>query len=111
MKKNNISILPIDDDNKRKVQIIIENDANIITEDYFYNTFNEIFDNFDYFYIKLVNIETFDLSFLQLLISIKKTISKTNKSVEFELNLPDNIKTVLSNSGVDINSLFEIKNN
>ncbi len=111
MKKGNISIIPIEEADKRKVHILIEKEANIVIEDNFYQSLNEIIDNFDYFYIKLENIESFDLSFLQLLISIKKSIEKMNKVIDFELNFPENIHSILFNSGVDFKELFNTKNN
>lgn len=111
MKKGSISFIPHNNEDKRKLLVLIEKEANIASEEEFYQSFIGFIDNFDYFYIKIDNIESFDLSFLQLLISIKKTIEKTNKVIEFEINLPDNIKSILYNSGVDLRNLFDMKNN
>jgi len=112
MKKGRVSIIPfIENADKKKVLISVEKEANIATEEEFYDKTKGIIDNYDYFYIKLKDIESFDISFLQLMISFKNTIEKMNKEIEFDLNSPENIETILTNSGVDVKELFEIKNN
>lgn len=53
--------------------------------------------------IKIRNLESMDLTCIQLLHSIKKTVDKLNKKVDFDMEFPGDIKALFLNSGFDEN--------
>jgi len=56
--------------------------------------------------LKITNVQTIDLSFIQLLISLKKELLTSKKECSIELNLNDELNNLLSNSGIDLKKIF-----
>ncbi len=90
----------------KTIEIIVENEATIKNEEDFYIVFLSILDKNDLIKITLKNIEAFDLAFLQLLISIEKTVLLLNKQVYYKFELRRSVSIIIENSGFDLKALF-----
>ena len=94
----------------KALEFIIENEATIRNEEEFYNLFNSQINNSDNFLIKLKNIKNIDLSFIQLLLSIRKTLNNLNKELTFEIEIiPASLK-ILNNAGINPETLLKVGN-
>lgn len=107
MKNSNISFTPLTESSIKTIEVIIEGEANINLEQDVFQQFQTILFEYDYFIIRLRNIEVIDLPFIQLLISIQKTVKSKNKKISISIELPENLLTIVENSGFNIKNLFE----
>lgn len=57
--------------------------------------------NFQNIQIYVEQVEAIDLTFLQLLYSLKRSFSETSKNISFNLMLSDENKTLLRQSGLE----------
>ncbi len=55
--------------------------------------------------VTLKNIENLDLAGIQLLYSCSRTCRKLNKKVTFNIELPEDIETIVENSGFSVQNL------
>lgn len=61
--------------------------------------FKDIEKNYEEIEINLNNISAFDLSTIQLLISMKKSCLKHKKQINFSIELPGELNTLLATTG------------
>jgi len=106
MKKSNISFSDTSDSKIKSCDILIEGEASIKIEQEVYHEFINYLNDFDILRIILKNIELIDLPFIQLLISLQQTSKLKNKKISFNIELPENLQTILINSGFDVKKLF-----
>ncbi len=104
MEKVNISLSVI---NESSVEILIEGDASINSEEEFYKLVFPLIPEYNFFKIELKNTQVIDLTFIQLLISLKNTLKSKNKNYTFNIEIPEQMKTILDNSGIDISEYFQ----
>lgn len=107
MKNTNISFTEIKEASIKSIEIRIEGEASINCEQDVYQQFKSIIIDFDFFIFKLRNIEIIDLPFIQLLISIQKTINAEKKKISFDIELPENLLSIVEKSGFDIKNLLQ----
>ncbi len=50
--------------------------------------------------VKVDKVETLDLTFIQLLYSLKKSVEKSNKKISFNIKLNNESELLLSNAGL-----------
>jgi len=56
----------------------------------------------DHLVVKIENVTDFDLSAIQMLVAIEKEISSKGHKVEWIVDLPYEIKSLLENAGMDV---------
>lgn len=104
MGKVNISYSVINDSS---VNILVQGDASINSEEEFYLQTLPLIAVYDFFKVDLKNVEVIDLTFIQLLLSLKNTLKSKNKNYIFTLDISEQMKTILDNSGIDINEYLQ----
>jgi anti-anti-sigma regulatory factor len=107
MENTNISFIPLNDTSVRTMEVNIEKEASIKFEQEVHQKIIDVFADYDKFIFNLKNIEVIDLSFIQLLLSIQKTVKSSNKKISFNIELPENLLSIIENSGFNIKKDFE----
>lgn len=103
MKTNNkyVSITPFGDEKERKARMTIEKELTIYTaleiKEYFLNALEK----FDEIKVQIKDVENIDLSFLQLIESLRKTAEEYEKKVEISAQLQNGTRSLVENSGFD----------
>lgn len=103
MKTNNkyVSITPFGDEKERKARMTIEKELTIYTaleiKEYFLNALEK----FDEIKVQIKDVENIDLSFLQLIESLRKTAEEYEKKVEISAELQNGTRSLVENSGFD----------
>jgi len=101
---NNIYIKSSKKKGEKKVSIILENDLSIYTIE---NIKDKIIDSYkknDVINFKLKNLKNIDLTFIQLVFSLKNASLKEGKTVTFDVDLPEDLDLLFRNS--DIKKVF-----
>ncbi|MBI9052529.1 MAG: hypothetical protein JEY96_01845 [Bacteroidales bacterium] len=102
--KSKIHIAPSKNKEEKKVKITFENDLTIYSIEDFKAKFIEAYNKYDVINIKLKNVNNVDLTFIQLLYSLKEDSKKTNKSISFDFEFPEDLELLLNNS--DLSKVF-----
>lgn len=83
----------------RKVKVEIEGDLSIINIYKVKKEIISVFENFDVVDINLDKIVNMDMSCVQLLLAVKMYYSSLDKEITLRINLPEELKSVIANSG------------
>ena len=97
----NFNIHSIKDENSITQHVIIEGDVGVNFIDQVKMKIESIQIDGREIIIDLKNIESFDISSVQLMYSLKKTLGDQGKSVELKSEFPENIIILLRNSGFE----------
>lgn len=103
MKTNNkyVSITPFGNKRERKARMTIEKELTIYTaleiKEYFLNALEK----FDEIKVQIKDVENIDLSFIQLIESLRKTAEEYDKKLEISAELQDGTRSLVENSGFD----------
>lgn len=82
------------------VNITIENECTVNNVEELHKEFVNIIETFETFNIAVKNIVNIDLAGYQLLYSLKKELDEANKNVTFDLQINEDLKSVLDNAGL-----------
>lgn len=104
MGKSNVSFSVVNDTG---LNILVQGEASINSEEEFYLQTLPLISKYDSFKVELKNIEVIDLAFIQLLISLKNTLKSKYKNYLFSIDVSDQMKSILDNSGIDINECLK----
>ncbi len=104
MGKLNVSLSVI---NESTVNIIIEGDASINSEEEFYRQILPLVSEYNILEVEIKNIEVIDLTFIQLLLSLKNTLKYKNKNYKFSFDISEQMKSILDNSGINLKEFFQ----
>jgi len=104
MKKASIHIQP-DTSDGTKAEILLEGELTLVNAEEIKVELLSAIEQYNQLTIKIMAVTNIDLSCIQLFISLRKTMAKLKKNLSFELNLSDDIKTLIQNSGFDLNEL------
>jgi anti-anti-sigma regulatory factor len=107
MENTNISFIPLNDMSIKTLEINVVKEASIKFEQEVHQKIIDVFADYDKYIFNLKNIEVIDLSFIQLLLSIQKTVKSSNKKISFNIELPENLLSIIENSGFNIKKDFE----
>jgi hypothetical protein len=107
MESSNITFTTLNDSLVKIMEINIVKEASIKFEQEVHQKFFEIFSDYDEYIFNLKNIEVIDLPFIQLLLSIQKTVKSNNKKISFNIEIPENLLNIIENSGFNIKRDFE----
>ncbi len=107
MENTNISFIPLNDMSIKTLEINVVKEASIKFELEVHQKIIDVFADYDKYIFNLKNIEVIDLSFIQLLLSIQKTVKSSNKKISFNIELPENLLSIIENSGFNIKKDFE----
>jgi len=107
MENTNISFIPLNDMSIKTLEINVVKEASIKFEQEVHQKIIDVFADYDKYIFNLKNIEVIDLSFIQLLLSIQKTVKSSNKEISFNIELPENLLSIIENSGFNIKKDFE----
>ncbi|MDT8411775.1 MAG: hypothetical protein RQ875_04875 [Vicingaceae bacterium] len=83
----------------RKVKVEIEGDLSIVNIYKVKKEIVSVFENFDIVDINLDKIINMDMSCVQLLLAVKMYYSSLDKEITLKINLPEELKNVITNSG------------
>ncbi len=97
-KEKNIQIKPSKKKGENLVNIVLENELTIFSVESMKDMIIEAVMKYDQIGFALKNVNNIDLTFIQLLYSIKKSAKKLNKKVSFDIELSDDMKSLLNNS-------------
>jgi ABC-type transporter Mla MlaB component len=97
MKQASISIT--DHNKKKNAQILIEGELVVGSLHKVKEELTAAVSRYSTLTIVVKNVSAIDLTFLQLLFAVKKSLALVHKSFSFHVELPDEITTLLSRSG------------
>ena len=100
-KDKNIQIKPSKKKGENKVSIMLENELTIFSIENMKDKIIEAVKKYDIIEFKLNNVSNMDLTFVQLFYSIKTFAERLNKKISFDVELPDDIESLFSNSGLN----------
>jgi anti-anti-sigma regulatory factor len=103
MKTNSkhVSITPIGKKSEKKAKMIIEKELTIYTVLEIKEHFMEAINEFKEIDIQIRDVENLDLSFIQLIESLRKTAEEYEKKITISAALSDETKTLVDNAGFD----------
>ena len=103
-KDENIQVIPSKKKGSDELTIKLENELTIFSVE---NMKDKIFDavkKYNNIKFELKNINNMDLTFVQLLYSVRKTAQELNKKVSFTAELSEDIKSLFDNT--DLNKIL-----
>lgn len=98
---NHVSITPYGKKKEKKARMIIEKELTIYTALEIKEYFLEALENYNELKIQIKNVENLDLSFIQLIESLRKTAEEYSKKIEISAELTDGTRSMVENSGFD----------
>lgn len=106
MKHNdkNIQVIPSKQKGEKKATIILENELTIFTIEKLKNKMLETFEHYDTIEFNLKKVHNIDLTFIQLLFSLKNTAQKRNKKISLQADISEDIRLLLNNA--DLNKVL-----
>lgn len=97
-KEKNIQVKPSKKKGESMANIVLENELTIFSIESMKDKIIETVMKYDHVEFALKNVNNVDMTFIQLLYSVKKTAESLNKKVSFNVDLSDDIKSLLNNS-------------
>ncbi|MCK5169816.1 MAG: hypothetical protein KAQ75_08050 [Bacteroidales bacterium] len=94
----NIQVKPSKKKGESSVSIILENELTIFSVESMKDKIIDAVMKYDHIGFELKNVGNMDLTFVQLIYSVKKTAETLNKKVSFDVELSDDIKSLFNNS-------------
>jgi len=103
MKTNskNVTITPVGKQADKKAKMTIEKELTIYTVLEIKEHFMEALNEFNEIDVRIQNVENLDLSFIQLIESLRKTAEEYDKKVTISAELNDETSTLVDNAGFD----------
>ncbi len=92
---------------KGSVKLVLEGELTLANASEIKNIFSESANEYEKINISLKNIKSIDLSFVQLLKSLKNNTLKNKKKLEIDYDLSQNILELLNNSGINLKKIIE----
>lgn len=96
MKKAKIQIKKEGDSTAR---IRMEDELSIQTVEDARENLKQVFENYQAFIFELDEVINLDLSYIQLLLSFRRSAEQAGKQVDFNINLPEELKTLIDKAG------------
>lgn len=102
MKSNekNMLITPSKKKGEKKVKITFKNDLTIFSIESIKDQFIYAVQKNDVIQLELKDVKNIDLTFIQLIYSLKISSASLKKEVSVSANLSEDIKSLFSNSGI-----------
>lgn len=102
MKSNekNMLIVPSKKKGEKKVKITFKNDLTIFSIESIKDQFIGAVQKNDVIQLELKDVKNIDLTFIQLIYSLKISSASLKKEVSVSANLSEDIKSLFSNSGI-----------
>lgn len=94
----NIYLEPSKKKNEKKVNIVFRNELTIFSIEGMKEKVNKVFADYKEINIEVKDVVNMDLSFIQLLHSLKLAASESKKKISLKVNISDDLKTLLNNS-------------
>jgi anti-anti-sigma regulatory factor len=103
MKTNSkhVSITPIGKKADKRAKMTIEKELTIYTVLEIKEHFMEALNEYNEINIQIKNVENLDLSFIQLIESLRKTAEEYEKEISIAAELTDETRTLVDNAGFD----------
>lgn len=105
-RNNNIKVTSVKNNGSKSASILLEGDLTLNTLPKTKERIATAINNYDALNIEVKNIDSFELPWIQLLFAIKKTSQKLNKSITFNISLPENVRTIVEHAG--FNHLYSL---
>lgn len=86
-------------DGKKAAGLLIKNELTINNISEVKQEIAPLISNYEHFSLSLREIENIDLSAVQLLYSLRQTLEKKGKGIELDLQLPDELRSIVENAG------------
>jgi len=94
----NIHLEPSKKKNDKKIKIVFRNELTIFSIEGMKDEVNKALKNYEEINIEVKEVVNLDLSFVQLLHSLKLTAAESKKKLSLKVNISDDLKTLLDNS-------------
>jgi ABC-type transporter Mla MlaB component len=101
-KMKNFKVTPAKSNGDKIARVDLQGDLSLNTIVELKDLLLDIIDKYQQFDIKISNVDTIDLGFMQLLQSFRWTAEKQKKVVELEFSLTDEQAQLLSNAGLGV---------
>jgi anti-anti-sigma regulatory factor len=98
IKNENLFLVPSKIKGEKKINITLRNELTIYSIEGLKDKIVDAIKDYDQIIFDIKDVKNMDLSFVQLLYSVKITADTLNKKVSFNVNLSDDIKTLFTNS-------------
>ncbi|HKL38118.1 MAG TPA: STAS domain-containing protein [Bacteroidales bacterium] len=96
-----VTITPYGKKSENKAQMVVEKELTIYTVLEIKENFLEAIQQFDELAIQIKNVENIDLSFIQLIESLRKTAEEYDKQISISAELMDETRSLVDNAGFD----------
>jgi ABC-type transporter Mla MlaB component len=95
MKSTSITVFYDSSINNKVATIFLEGNLEIKNAGTIKRDFITAIEKFDYMEVVLKNINKIDMGFLQLLKSMRESARKFNKTIKYDLELPEDIRSLI----------------
>lgn len=96
-----VTITPFGEKSENKARMVVEKELTIYTVLEIKENFTEAIRRFNELDIQIRNVENIDLSFIQLIESLRKTAEEYEKKIFISAELMNETKTLVDNAGFD----------
>ena len=96
-----VTIIPSGSKSENKARMIVEKELTIYTVLEIKENFIEAIGQYDALDIQIRNVENLDLSFIQLIESLRKTAEEYGKKITISAELVNETRSLVENSGFD----------
>jgi len=100
-KNKNMLVIPSKKKGEKKVKIVFKNELTIFSIEDFKDQFIDTVINNDEINIDLKDVKNLDLTFVQLIYSLKITANKLKKKVSLNTDLSKDLMSLFNNSGLN----------
>lgn len=99
MRKAKITVIPAEDNDNGQSILRIEGELTLNTIEETLAEVKAIVDEHQNLLIELRQIDNLDLTGVQLLYAIKKTAEASKKTINYSIELPDELSTIINHAG------------
>ena len=96
-----VTIIPSGNQKENKARMVVEKELTIYTVLEIKENFIEALGQYDHLDIQIRNVENIDLSFIQLIESLRKTAEEYEKEISISAELRNETRNLVENGGFD----------
>lgn len=106
LNNENIQVKPSKKKGEKKVTVVLENDLTIYSVDELKKIIDDLYKKYDDLNFEFKNIKNIDLTFVQLLFSIKQSALNDDKKITLDVDMPEDLELLFNNA--DIKRVFKV---
>ncbi|HKL38524.1 MAG TPA: STAS domain-containing protein [Bacteroidales bacterium] len=96
-----VTITPYGNQKENKARMVVEKELTIYTVLEIKENFLDAINQYNELDVQIKNVENIDLSFIQLIESLRKTAEEYDKKISISAELVDETQTLVDNAGFD----------